>query len=513
MLPDLQLASPLPAIAHLDQWGGVWAIEERHARQLISRVKTLNLAVHVAAHQDEVAENAKAVDFHTVETGGERVIAVVEISGTMTKFGSSMSSQGSTLRARREIRKAAGDSRVTGILLKLDSPGGSVSGTPDLARDVAEAAKQKPVYAYAEDLCCSAAYYVASQATKVYANENAIVGSIGVYFVIDDFSKLYEETGITAHVVKFGAHKGDGVEGTPITDEMLAGWQEEVDTLGEQFVAAVAKGRGLSKAAAGKLADGRVWIGQAAVDAKLIDGVQTLDKTLQQLAKAKPGSGAKAEATNDPLLTLAAEADDSEPLTLNPNPTLDPTPEPTEETKSKSKSKSKKETLSTDLEEPHMATKPAETETPQAATYSEIAAGCKGFNEDSGDDAKFAASCLKRNLTLEAAKDEWNETLAARLEAREQELAAAKEAAAKSPTSAKPAGNAPLDDGDGDTKKASAGDPIATWNGLLKGYEEQGYAKADAVRLGVAENPEAHQAYLAAYAAEAKKGKRPALRK
>lgn len=510
MLPDVRLNGPIPAIAHLDQYGGVWSINERHARQLIARVNQLNLSVHVAAHQDDVAAAAKAVNIQTVDTSDQRKLAIVRLEGVMTKYGGSMASQGSTLRARRELRQAAKDPQISGILLEIDSPGGSVSGTPDLARDVAEIAKSKPVFAYCEDCCCSAAYYVASQATRVFANANAVVGSIGVYMVVDDFSKLYEEQGVKAHLIKFGQHKGAGVEGTEVTDEQLEHWQEEVNVLGEQFVAAVQKGRGLTKAAAKQLADGRVHIGQAAVDIGLVDGVQSLDKTLADLAKAKPGGKTKAaaDAGEDPLYVAIDGAASGETRVES-----DPTPTAVLSNESPTTLNSEEDEMSKQTAADAATTKPADA--PQAATYTAIAAACKGFNEDSGDDAKFAASCLKRNLTLEQAREEWMDTLAARIEARDQEIAKSQEAIIKSAAPLKPAGNPPLNDGNDGAGKvaATAGDPIANWNALIADYEQQGYPKAIAVRMAACDNQELHQAYLAAYKEEAAKGRRPGARR
>src|SRR5690606_31819803 len=129
--------------------------------------------------------------------------------GAMTKQGSSFGGA-STVRTRRAIRSAAADKSVSAIMLLIDSPGGSVSGTSDLADDVANAKKKKPVYAYIEDTCCSAAYWVASQCSAIYANPTAIVGSIGTYMVVADYSRMAENAGVKVHCISTGKYKGAG---------------------------------------------------------------------------------------------------------------------------------------------------------------------------------------------------------------------------------------------------------------------------------------------------------------
>lgn len=526
-LADLQL-SGCPSIAHLDQYAGAWCIEPKAAKSLIRTVNNLNLAVHVQQHQPEAeqtAREAQAAIFETVPTGASagkpNALGVVRVEGLMTKYGSSMSSGGSTVLARRRIRAAANDESVSGILLILDTPGGTVSGTVDLALEVREAAKKKPVYAFCEDICCSGGYFVASQATRIYANSNAIVGSIGVYLVLEDWSKAFAEHGVKVHVVRFGEMKGAGMIGTEITEEILEEDQKLVDAHGEQFVSFVQKGRGISQAKARELADGRVYVGQESVAVGLVDKIQTLEETLKELAKAKPAARAKATATHDPLLTLHASAetepdgeDDEEPIE-EAGEAIDADPE-TEQSEDAASSENDSPTE----EEDAMSTKPAEqsapaaaADTPKAATYREIAAGCKGFDKDAGDDAKFANACLERELTLDACKDEWSETLAARLETREQELAAAQQTAAAKTTVGKPAGNKPLDDGDGTPSAVSGGsDPISAWNAVVADLQAKGHDKASATRTAVAQHPELHQQYLAAYKTACAKGERPANR-
>jgi signal peptide peptidase SppA len=265
--------SPLSLdIPHIGQYFGAWAIEESHMRQLSGLVQSINLSAHVEQRQ-QIAENA---GYEIVQ--GD--IAVVSIEGAMTKYGSSLSSSGSTIRARRAIRQAMSDDSIAGIVLRIDSPGGSVAGTKELADDIYSADQQKPVWAVVEDLGASAAYYVASQARQIFANEPAFVGSIGTYMVVIDVSKAAEKAGYKVHVIRAGDMKGAGVPGTEITESQLAYFQTLIDKQNDLFLKAVSRGRRLSMQQVNSLADGRVHIASDALGLQLIDGIATFDEVV-----------------------------------------------------------------------------------------------------------------------------------------------------------------------------------------------------------------------------------------
>jgi len=193
---------------------------------------------------------------------------------------------------RQQIRHAFRNTDAAGILLRFDSPGGTVAGTEDLAADIAAAAGGKPVYGYAEDLCASAAYWGYSQCTKTFANATALVGSIGTYMAIEDLSGHAEQLGVKVHVIRAGTFKGAGTPGTEITDDQLAEWQRIVDELNAHFIAGVARGRRMGESKVRELADGRVHVGQAAVQLGLVDVIESFDDTLARLSRDAKGKGA-----------------------------------------------------------------------------------------------------------------------------------------------------------------------------------------------------------------------------
>jgi signal peptide peptidase SppA len=266
-------------IPHLDQWLGVWAMLPDRLAALHQWAMGVDLHVHLQSEQARAAASVGMGQPAPVHNG----IATIGIYGPMMKHQASIGRSTSTLLARRQVRQATADPNVSAILLHIDSPGGTVAGTAELAADVAAAAAAKPTIAYLEDVGASAAYHVASQARRIYANAAALVGSIGTFGVVYDSSRKAERDGIKVHVVRAGAFKGYGTPGTEITAAQLAEHQRLVDGLQAHFTRAVAAGRRMSLADAGKLADGRVHLAADALALRLIDGVQTLDQTYHQL--------------------------------------------------------------------------------------------------------------------------------------------------------------------------------------------------------------------------------------
>jgi len=145
------------------------------------------------------------------------------------------------------IREAAGRDDIKAVFLNIDSPGGTVAGTPELANAVAALDKKKPVYAFSSGLMCSAAYWVASQARAIYATPSAQVGSIGVVQAVVDNSAALDKAGIKVEVFSVGKYKAMGAPGTPLTDDQRELISSNLAEIARDFHAAVlAKKRAIS---------------------------------------------------------------------------------------------------------------------------------------------------------------------------------------------------------------------------------------------------------------------------
>lgn len=301
------LASILTARPELfEQRGGVWAIVGDHA--LVPR---LPMSARTAYGDLQVDDQEAG---YAVTSDG---LAVLDIVGPVSKFASWWRMWGVTTsptlgELAGAVSAAIADERVTGIMLRIDSPGGTMWGTPELADAVRAAAAVKPVHAYAVDQCCSAAYWIASQADRLTSNAAAEVGSIGTYCVLVDSSGMAAELGLKFVRIRTGQHKGVGVPGVEITDAEVKELQRWIDSANALFLEAVAGGRPQLANSLAKLADGRFWLGAEAHSLGLTDGVETFAAAMEQLRTAvrargkEPQEGSKmADTAKTPAATAA----------------------------------------------------------------------------------------------------------------------------------------------------------------------------------------------------------------
>ena len=167
-----------------------------------------------------------------------------------------------------------------GIILRLDTPGGAVYQADELYLKLMEYKEEtgRPIWAYMESQCCSGGVYLASSADEQYANRNTTTGSIGVIISSYDLSGLYEKLGVKEANIVSAKNKDMGSYGKPMTAEQKAIYQSVVDEAYEQFVGIVAKGRNMSVDEVKKLADGRIYTANQALDNGLIDGIKTEDE-------------------------------------------------------------------------------------------------------------------------------------------------------------------------------------------------------------------------------------------
>lgn len=302
-MPDdikIPLSKSLRAKTCAAQLFGSWMIEPKWFAQAVDAVRSGKLQPKTAKDDgDEEKEKPRLTiaeidnDYGDDEEKGYKVrtvnnkrIAVICIEGTMLKYRSSFGGC-STVEVRRAVRAASNDRMVDAIMLYVDSPGGSCSGTSDLASDIKIAAGRKPLWSFIANMGASAGYWVASQADQVWANEIALVGSIGTYCVLTDETKWQEEIGIKLTVVSTGPYKGLGADGK-VTDQLVSDVQREINDLNERFLLAVADGRGLGIDKVRTLADGRVHVGEKAVHEGMVNVIGTFDAALQALSQEKP---------------------------------------------------------------------------------------------------------------------------------------------------------------------------------------------------------------------------------
>ena len=178
------------------------------------------------------------------------------------------------------LREAATRDDIKAVFLDIDSPGGTVAGTPELASAVAALNDRKPVYAFTSGLMCSAAYWIASQARAVYATPSAQVGSIGVVqAVIDDTAALRAE-GLKVEVFSVGKYKAMGAPGTQLTDDQRELINSNLAEIAGDFHQAVlARGRSIPAEAM----EGQTFSGRQAQRFNLAGMVADRDEAMRRL--------------------------------------------------------------------------------------------------------------------------------------------------------------------------------------------------------------------------------------
>jgi signal peptide peptidase SppA len=289
--------------SYLQEYFGAWACHELD--RLVSALDLSDLPNHIQSNSDhEIYAGA----------GGYEVVdgvAIIQLRGPMMKHSSSLSANASTIATRRAISNAEADDEVDSIMFMIDSPGGTVSGTQDLASRVAKTTK--PTVAFIEDLGASAAYWVASQCDEIVANaETALIGSIGTYSVVYDSSEAAEKEGVKVHVIRSSELKGSGVPGSEVTDEMIADYRRVIDALNEQFLKAVADGRGVSIERVRGWADGRVHPAEEALRLGLIDRIEAGGVVLSGMQNSFTRSHLMANENKEELVAPVEDVKDEE---------------------------------------------------------------------------------------------------------------------------------------------------------------------------------------------------------
>lgn len=207
-------------------------------------------------------------------------VTVININGTITtgeEDGGLLETSGTGTSAEtlmKEIRAAGEDKSVKALLLRINSPGGSVTAAEEVGRELArfKETTNKPIVASMGDVGASAAYWLAAcQSDKIYADASTLTGSIGVYMPYMNTEELFKKIGISSGKIKSGVHKDILSPDRQMTPEERAILQKMVDEMFDQFVTTVATGRKMSPEQVRKLADGRVYTGKQAKELGLVD--------------------------------------------------------------------------------------------------------------------------------------------------------------------------------------------------------------------------------------------------
>ncbi|SDJ20080.1 signal peptide peptidase SppA [Flavobacterium noncentrifugens] len=185
---------------------------------------------------------------------------------------------------RRSLQEARRDENVKAIVLRIDSPGGDALTSDLIWREIEITKKIKPVVVSMGNLAASGGYYIACNANRIFAENNTITGSIGVFGILPNFSELSTKIGIHTEKVSTHENAADYSPFSPLDEKFRNVTQEGVERIYTTFVSRVAQGRKMDFARVDSIGQGRVWAGSQAIKIGLVDEIGGMDKAVKYAA-------------------------------------------------------------------------------------------------------------------------------------------------------------------------------------------------------------------------------------
>jgi len=235
-----------------------------------------------------------------VERNSENKIAVVYAEGNIVDGQGGVGQVGS-VRLARVFRQLRQDEDVKAIVLRVNSPGGSVTASEVIEREVQLTKQVKPVVASMGNVAASGGYWIVTDVNRIFAEPNTITGSIGVYGQLLNFQEIANKNGITWDTVKTAEFADIQTIARPKSPQELALLQGSVNRIYDLFLSKVAQGRNLPEQKVAEIAQGRVWSGIEAEKIGLVDEIGGIDAAIQYAAKqAKLGDDWKLQEYPEP---------------------------------------------------------------------------------------------------------------------------------------------------------------------------------------------------------------------
>lgn len=288
-----------------------WAIYEPALAAMISQLGDLRGGSHFNPREMLASVGVSQSPATTTQvTNGVAVIPLVGTVMPTSEWGDEAALDAFTI----DFKSAMSDDSVSGIVLYVDSPGGSALGVDEVSQMVFAARGSKPVVAFVAGMAASAAYYIASAADMIVSGTSSLTGSIGVVSVHLSYAEMLKNYGMKPTVTTYGKNKAVGNPYENLSESARAIIQDRVNAYGRMFDAAVARNRGVSVAdVAAKFGQGKVFVGSEAKVIGLIDAVGTLE-TAVSLAVSHSGKGKKSlgnftESANSWRFMLSTESD------------------------------------------------------------------------------------------------------------------------------------------------------------------------------------------------------------
>lgn len=243
----------------------------------------------------------------SARVGGVRsgAVAVLPLFGVITPRAgmfSDVSGMAALDRFRARFRDALADEQVGTILIRADTPGGSVDLVQETADEIFNARGKKRIVGIADTMAASAGYWILSQCEELVATTSGEVGSIGVFSAHTEYTQAMEKAGVKTTLIRAGKFKAESNPYEPLTEDARAAMQARLNDYYDSFVKAVARGRGRKPAdVRGGFGEGRVVGAEEAKSLGMVDRVATFEETLSRLA-GRSGGGSSRTAMTDPRM-------------------------------------------------------------------------------------------------------------------------------------------------------------------------------------------------------------------
>ena len=251
--------------------------------RLIALALALVMVAGCSVISVDLTPRVRPLEEETVEGTGEAKILLMDISGFISDeppssglgLGPSPARVPMLVRIREELKKAAKDRHVRALILRINTPGGTVTASDIVYREIMlfRDETKVPVVAALMDVAASGGYYIALAADRIVAHPTTVTGSIGTIMLTANVEGLLGKIGVATTTVKSAEHKDMGSPFRALTPDERAIFQSVIDELQRQFVAKVVERRGMTEATARGLADGRIFTAQQALDRRLIDAI------------------------------------------------------------------------------------------------------------------------------------------------------------------------------------------------------------------------------------------------
>jgi protease-4 len=229
-----------------------------------------------------IAKYAESVDF---KKDGKEKIALIYAQGNIVDGKGQDESIGSET-YRNIIRKAKLDKSIKAIVFRINSGGGSAMASENIWRELSLARKEKPVILSFGDVSASGGYYLSSNADSIFAQPNTITGSIGVFSLLPNMQKFFNnKLGVTFDGVQTGPSALGLNITAPLTDLQKKWLQTDVDSIYFTFTQRVADGRKLNRNFVDSIGQGRIWSGNRALKIGLVDKLGSLQDAIDCAAR------------------------------------------------------------------------------------------------------------------------------------------------------------------------------------------------------------------------------------